>query len=89
MLPNLTPIQWATIAGAAALIVLPRLTALKGVAGSVAGLFRRSERAPDIHAKVDAYRTLAGDLPPELAKQVWVCIQSPAVPVTTEANHVA
>ena len=78
MLPELSPIQWAAITGAAALIVVPRLTALKGMAGSLAGLFRRTESAPDIHKKVDAYQTLAADLPPELARQVWVCIQSPA-----------
>ena len=76
---ELSTFQWAAIAGAAALIVLPRLTALKGVAGSLTGLFRRAENTPDIHAKVDAYQTLAAGLPPELARQVWVCIQSPAL----------
>ena len=86
MLPELSPIQWAAIVGAAALIVLPRLTALKGAAGSLVGLFRQTETVPDIHAKVDAYRTLAGDLPPELAKQVWICIQSPGLTLTREAT---
>ena len=86
MLPDLSPIQWAAIAGAAALIVVPRLTALKGVAGSLTGLFRRAESTPDIHAKVDAYRTLAVDLPPELARQVWICIQSPGSTPSEEAT---
>ena len=76
MLPELSPFQWAAIVGAVALIVVPRLTALKGAAGSLAGLFRRSETTPDIHAKVDAYRTLAAGLPPDLAQQVWMSIQS-------------
>ena len=84
---NLSPIQWAAIAGAAALIVLPRLTALKSTAGSVIGLFRKAETAPDIHAKVDASRTLATDLPPELARQVWGCIQSSVATMGTEATH--
>ena len=87
MLPSLSPIQWAAILGAAALIVLPRLTALQGAASWLAGLFRRSESVPDVHAKVDAFRTLAGDLPPELATQVWACIQSPAPMPSTEATH--
>ena len=73
---DLSPIQWAAIVGAAALIVLPRLTALKGLTGSLVGLFRQVESTPDIHAKVDAYRTLADDLPPDLAQKVWMSIQS-------------
>lgn len=76
---ELSTYQWAAIAGAAALIVLPRLTALKGVTGSLAGLFRRSERTSDIHAKVDAYQTLATDLPDDLAQQVWMSIQTSMV----------
>jgi hypothetical protein len=87
LLKNLTPIQWAAIVGAVALLVLPRLTALKDAAGSMIGLFRKAETAPDIHAKVDAYRTLAADLPTDLAKQVWSCIQSSVAATGTEATH--
>ena len=84
---DLSLFQWAAIVGAAALIVLPRLTALKSAASSVLGVFRKAETTPDIHAKVDAYRTLATDLPPELAKQVWISIQSPGATVDLEATH--
>jgi hypothetical protein len=58
------------------------------VATSLTGVFRRSETTPDIHSKVDAYRTLASDLSPELAKQVWICIQSPSRVENSEATHV-
>lgn len=77
MLPELTPMQWTVLAAAAALVIVPRLGALRATLGSLAGLLRRSAKTPDVHAKVDAYRTLAADLTPDLAKQVWSSIQSP------------
>jgi len=76
MLHSLSPIQWAAILGAVALIILPRIAALKGTIGSMVGLFRKGEDVPDIHAKVEAYQTLAADLPPDLAQKVWMSIQS-------------
>jgi hypothetical protein len=71
---DLTPIQWAAIAGAAALVVIPRLGSLQGLVAPLAGMFKK---APDndIHAKVDAFRVISGSLNPDLAKQVWAAIQ--------------
>ena len=81
MLPDLAPLQWAVLAGAIALVIVPRLVGvLKTRLGSLAGLLRRQPAAPDVHAKVDAYRTLVPDLSPELAAGVWVAIQSPIPP---------
>ena len=80
MLPDLNPIQWAVLAGAIALVIVPRLGVLKVPLGSLLGRLRRTPKAPDVHAKVDAYHTLATDLSAELAKQVWACIQSPTPP---------
>jgi len=77
MLPELTPFQWAVLAGAAALVVVPRLGSLKAPLVSIAAMLRPQTKAPDVHAKVDAYRVLAADLPAELARQVWACVQSP------------
>jgi len=77
MLPELTPMQWTVLAAAAALVIVPRLGALRAPLASLAGLLRRSAKTPDVHAKVDAYRTLAADLPADVAKQVWSAIQSP------------
>jgi hypothetical protein len=77
MLPDLNPIQWAVLAGAIALVIVPRLGVLKVPLGSLVGPLRRAPKAPDVHDKVYAYHTLATDLSADLAKQVWACIQSP------------
>mgnify|MGYP000185723910 CR=1 FL=1 len=77
MLPELTPMQWTVLAAAAALVIVPRLGELRARSASLAGLLPRSAKTPDIHAKVDAYRTLAADLPADVARQVWSAIQSP------------
>ena len=76
MLPNLSPIQWVVLIGVIALVIVPRLGTLKTPLGSLVGLLRRGPTSPDIHAKVEAYQTLADDLSPELAQKVWVSIQS-------------
>ena len=77
MLPELTPMQWTLLSAAAALVIVPRLGALWAPLASLAGLLRRRAKTPDVHAKVDAYRTLASDLSADVAKQVWSAIQSP------------
>ena len=87
MLPELTPMQWTVLAAAAALIIVPRFGALGAPLVSLVGRLRRPTKVPDVHAKVDAYRTLAADLPADLAKQVWACIQSPCRVV--EVKHEA
>ena len=80
MLPELTITQWAVLAGAAALVLLPRAGALRGPIAWFAGLLRRQPASPDVHAKVDAYQTLVTDLSPELATQVWAAVQWPVPP---------
>ena len=90
MLPDLTTTQWAVLAGAAALVLVPRAAALWGPIASLVGLFRSQPIAPDVHAKVDAYQTLVTDLSPELAKQVWAAVQWPVPsPPAPEVSHEA
>ena len=90
MLPDLTTTQWAVLAGAAALVLVPRAAALWGPITSLAGLFRRQPAAPDVHAKVDAYQNLVADLSPELARQVWAAVQWPVPsPPAPEVSHEA
>ncbi len=76
---DLTTTQWAVLAAAIALLAFPRLGGIKTwITGLLAKVKPASTTsAPTIHAKVDAYQTLAGDLPVDLAKQVWACIQEP------------
>ena len=71
--------QTVVLAVAAALIVVPRLGAVKEKLVAWLAWLRPStnNNDADIHAKVDAYRTLAGDLPAELAREVWACMQTP------------
>jgi len=77
---DLTTTQWAVLAGAVALVAFPRLG---GIKTWITGLLAKVKPAttaptePSIHAKVDAYQCLAADLPVELAREVWACIQSP------------
>lgn len=88
MLPELTWLPWVVLAGAAALVLVPRLGVLKTLAASLAGVFHRETNVPDIQAKVDAYHVLAADLPPELARQVWASIGVVTPSATAgEATH--
>lgn len=78
---DLTTTQWAVLAAAIALVAFPRLGGIKTwLTGLLAKVKPAATTAtePTIHAKVDAYQTLASDLPVELAREVWACIQSPA-----------
>lgn len=77
---DLSTTQWLVLAVAAAIVILPRLGSLKTWAAELLAKLKpatATDTSPDIHAKVDAYRTLAGNLPVDLAKQVWACIQWP------------
>ena len=88
MLPELTITQWAVLAGAAALVLLPRAGALGVPIAWFAGLFRSQPADPGVHDKVDAYQTLVTDLSPDLAKQVWASVQWPLpTPPAPEESH--
>jgi len=76
---DLNTTQAAVLAVAAAILIVPRLGGVKEKLSELFARLRPSTNndVADIHAKVDAYRTLAGDLPAELARQVWASIQTP------------
>ena len=77
---DLTTTQWAVLAAAIALLAFPRLDRVKTWLSDLLSKVKPATTAPtepSIHAKVDAYQCLAADLPVELAREVWACIQSP------------
>lgn len=70
---ELSAIQWVAIAGAVALVVLPRLSGLN-IAGWFSGWFGGST-ATDSHKILDAYEVLAPKLDADLQAKLWVAIQ--------------
>lgn len=77
---NLSPIQWAALVGAVALIVWPRLPAIKEAAAGLLSRFRQTKTEPAEAIDADAialtaFKTLRTKLGPELAAQVWAKIQ--------------
>jgi hypothetical protein len=80
-LSDLTTTQWAVLAAAVALVVFPRLGGIKtwvaALVAKVKPTATTDTEADTIHSQVDAYRTLAPVMSPDLAKQVWACIQTP------------
>jgi hypothetical protein len=81
---NVSILQWACIAGVAALLIVPRLGSIRDVA---AGLWAKASTAvkgsavDEDAAMLAAFKTINVRLGPELAAQVWAKIQ----PIPTPA----
>lgn len=77
---NLSPVHWAALVGAVALIVWPRLPAIKEAAAGLLSRFWPATAEPAETVDADAvaltaFKTLRAKLGPELAAQVWAKIQ--------------
>lgn len=71
-------VQWAALVGAAALIIVPRLSAAKSSIAAVWSRFRPSSDPKTVDTDavaLSAFKTLRAKLGPDLAAQVWAKIQ--------------